>query len=194
MWLLLKGNVFQQFKATLQGSCNIAGNKIATLPRRVVVINSANTLNIESISKTENSTKSSIVIASLYQKPSADENGRKFDMILSKISKLNSKLSKKITPRKQANELPKSDEHSDKLIYRLSHCKTIADLCESFDYLSYISQEESLVCNICVIYPSQGGSHRSGYFTYNIKNDDIHKSTMVLLRDFRNPKTHVKYY
>ena len=32
----------------------------------------------------------------------------------------------------------------------MNHCKTIADLCESLDYLSYTSQEESLVCNICV--------------------------------------------
>ena len=116
MWLLLKGNVFQQFKATLQGSCNIAGNKIATLPRRVVVINSANTLNIESISKTENSTKSSIVIASSYEKPRADENRRKLDMILNEISKLYSKLSKKIKPHKQANKVPKSDEHSISLL------------------------------------------------------------------------------
>ena len=74
----------------------------------------------------------------------------------------------------------------------MNHCKTIADLCESFDYLSYISQEESLVCNICVTYPSQGGSHTSGRFTYNIKKDDIYKSTKVLLWDFRNLKTHVK--
>ena len=34
---------------------------------------------------------------------SADENGKKFDMILSEISKLNSKLSDEIKPRKQAN-------------------------------------------------------------------------------------------
>ena len=74
----------------------------------------------------------------------------------------------------------------------MNHCKTIGDLCESFDYLSYISQEESLVCNICVINPSQGGSHTPGRFTYNIKNDDIYKSTKVLSRDFRNLKTHVK--
>ena len=74
----------------------------------------------------------------------------------------------------------------------MNHCKTIADLCESFDYLSYISQEESLVCNICVINPSQGGSHTPGRFTHNIKNDDIYKSTKVLSRDFRNLKTHVK--
>ena len=74
----------------------------------------------------------------------------------------------------------------------MNHCKTIADLCESFDYLSYISQEESLVCNICVIYPSQGGSHTPGRFIYNIKNDDIYKSTKVLLWDFRDLKTHVK--
>ena len=57
-------------------------------------------------------------------------------MILNEKSKLNSKLSKKIKPRKQANEVPKSDEHSNKLINQLNHCKTIADLCESFDYLS----------------------------------------------------------
>ena len=74
----------------------------------------------------------------------------------------------------------------------MNHCKTIADLCESFDYLSYISQEESLVCNICVINPSQGGSHTPGRFTYNIKNDDIYKSTKVLSRDFHNLKALVK--
>ena len=74
----------------------------------------------------------------------------------------------------------------------MNHCKAIADLCESFDHLSHISGEESLVCNICVIYPSQGGSHTPGRFTYNIKNDDIYKSTKVLSRDFRNLKTHVK--
>ena len=68
----------------------------------------------------------------------------------------------------------------------------IVNLCESFDYLSYISQEESLICNICVIYPSQGGSHTPGRFTYNIKNDDIYKSTKVLSWDFRNLKTHIK--
>ena len=93
---------------------------------------------------------------------------------------MNSKLSGEIKPRKQANEILKSDKHSDKLINQLNHCKTIADLCESFDYLSYISQEESLVCNICVTYPSQGGSHTSGRFTYNIKKDDIYKSAKVL--------------
>ena len=154
--------------------------------------NGDNTLNIESISKTENSTKSSIVITSSYEKPSADENRRKLDMILNEISKLNSKLPKKIKSRKQANEVPKSDEHFNKPINQLNHCKTIADLCESFDYLSCISQEGSLVCNICVIYPSQGGCHSPGYFTHNIKNDDIYKSTKVLLRDFRNLKSHVK--
>ena len=76
----------------------------------------------------------------------------------------------------------------------MNHCKAIADLCESFDYLCCISQEESLVCNICVIYPSQGGSHTPGRFTYDIKNDDIYKSTKVLSRDFPNLKTHVKHH
>ena len=61
--------------------------------------NSANTLNIESISKRENLTKSSIVIASSSETSSAGKNGRKLDMILSEISKLNSKLSEKTKPR-----------------------------------------------------------------------------------------------
>ena len=81
---------------------------------------SVNTLNIESISKNENSTKSSIAIASLSETSSADGNGRKLDMILSQISKLNSKLFQKIKPRNQANEFSKSDEHSDKLINQFS--------------------------------------------------------------------------
>ena len=101
-----------------------------------VSTNSANTLNIESISKSENSTKLLIVIVSSSETSSADENGRKLDMILSEISKLNSKILEKIKPRKQAYELPKSDEHSDKLISQLNNSKTISDLCESFDYLS----------------------------------------------------------
>ena len=105
---------------------------------------------------------------------------------------MNSKLCEKIKPRKLANELLKSDELSDKLINQLNHCKTIVDFCESFDYLSYISQEESFVCNICVMYPSQGGCHTPWRFTYNIKNDDIYKSTKVLSRDCRNLKTHIK--
>ena len=79
-----------------------------------------NTLNIESISESENSTKSSIVIASSSETSSADRNGRKLDMILSEISKFNSKLSQMIKPRNQANEFSKSDEHSDKLINQFS--------------------------------------------------------------------------
>ena len=65
------------------------------------------------------------MIASSSETSSADENGRKLDMILSEISKLNSKLSEKIKPRKQGNELPKSDELSVKLINQLNRCKTI---------------------------------------------------------------------
>ena len=104
---------------------------------------------------------------------------------------MNSKLSKKIKPL-QPNEPLKSDELSDKLINQCNHCKIIADLCESFDYLCSIFQEESLVCNICVIYPSQGGSHTPGRFTYNIKNDDVYRSTKELSWDFPNLKAHIK--
>ena len=112
--------------------------------------------------------------------PSANKIERKLDKILNEISKLNSKLSEKIKACKQANKFPRSGENSDKLINQLNNCKCIADLCESLDYFSYISQEESLVCNRCVIYPSQGGCHTPGRFTYNIKNDDIYKSAKVL--------------
>ena len=129
MWLLLKGNVRRQFKATLQGSA--WKGKVSERPRNVdfqsnsrrtskkkvkgngenldsscsIVqleesANSANTLNIESISKCENSIKLSIIIASSSERSSADENGRKI-MILSEISKLNS-LSEKIKPLKRS--------------------------------------------------------------------------------------------
>ena len=101
------------------------------------------------------------------------KNGKNLDMILSKISKLNSNLPNEIKSCKQANELPKSDKHPDKLINQLNHCKTIADSCKSFHYLSYISQQKSLVCDICIIYPPKGGCHTPGRSTYNIKNDDI---------------------
>ena len=113
-------------------------------------------------------------------------------MILSKISKLNPKLPDEIKPRKQANKPPKLGEHFNWLINQLNHCKTIPDLCESFNHLSYISLEESPVCNIYLIYPSQGGSHAPGLLTYNINIDVIYKSTKVLSQDFRNLKTHVK--
>ena len=47
---------------------------------------------LESVSKSENLAKSSIVIASSTETSSANENGKKLDMILKGISKLNSRL------------------------------------------------------------------------------------------------------
>ena len=55
----------------------------------------------------------------------------KLDMILSEISKLNFILPDEIKRRKQANELPKSDQ--------LNHCKTIVDSCEF-----------NVICNIFI--------------------------------------------
>ena len=74
----------------------------------------------------------------------------------------------------------------------MNHCKTMTDSCESFNYLPYISHEESLLYNICVIYPFLGCSHTPGSFTYNIKNNNIYKSTKVPSRDIRTLKTHVQ--
>ena len=129
MWLLLQGNVRRQFKATLQevhGKAKLVKDQETLtfsptqeeLPKKKVKgngenldsscsivqleesANSANTLSIESISKSEDSTKLSIMIASSSERSSADENGRKI-VILSEISKLNS-LSEKIKPRKRS--------------------------------------------------------------------------------------------
>ena len=75
---------------------------------------------------------------------------------------------------------------------QLNYCKATADSCESFNYFSYISQEESFACNIYVTYPSHSRSHTPGRCTYNTKNGKISKSTEVLSRDFRYLKTHVK--
>ena len=60
------------------------------------------------------------MIASSSETSSAHGNEGNLDMILSEISKFNSKLSEKIRPRNQANEFSKSDEHSDKLINQFS--------------------------------------------------------------------------
>ena len=66
--------------------------------------NNENTLNIESINKSENSAKSSIVIKPRHLKyPVLINMEKKLDMILSKISKLNSKLPDEIKPHSQAN-------------------------------------------------------------------------------------------
>ena len=71
-------------------------------------------------------------------------------------------------------------------VNQLNHCKTIADSCEFFNYLFYISQEESLVCDIRVTYPSEGDSHAPGCFIYNIKNEDICNLTIHVKRHFEN--------
>ena len=61
---------------------------------------------IESISKNVNSAKHSIVMASSTETSIADENETSLYMILSEISKLNSKVKKLL---KQANDFSKSD-------------------------------------------------------------------------------------
>ena len=60
----------------------------------------------------------------------------KLDMILSEISKLNFILPDEIKHRKQANELPKSDEH---FFNQLNRCKPIVDSCEF-----------NVICNIFI--------------------------------------------
>ena len=49
------------------------------------------------------------MVASSTETSSAKENGKKLDVILKEISKLNSRLPDEVKLRKLANELPKSD-------------------------------------------------------------------------------------
>ena len=64
---------------------------------------------LESVSKSENSAKSSVVIASSVETLTAKENAKKLNKILKKISKLNLRLLDVAKLHKQANKLPKSD-------------------------------------------------------------------------------------
>ena len=108
---LVKGQKTLTFSATEKGPPTNGNGEILDSNCSVVQLeeraSSANTLNIQSISKSETSVKSSILIASSSETSCADENGRKLDMISREISKLNSKFSEKIKPCKQASELPK---------------------------------------------------------------------------------------
>ena len=64
---------------------------------------------LASISKSENSAKSSIVIASSTETASAKENRKNLDKILKEISILNSRFPNEVKLHEQVNELPKSD-------------------------------------------------------------------------------------
>ena len=64
---------------------------------------------LASISKSENSAKSSIVIALSTETASAKENRKNLDKILKEISKLNSRFPNEVKLHKQVIELPKSD-------------------------------------------------------------------------------------
>ena len=75
------------------------------------------------------------------------------------------------------------------IIFPYDHFGNYLDSPGKINYLSYISQKESLVC---AIYPSLGDSHTPRRFTYNMKSDDIYKYTKVPSRDFRSLKIHVK--
>ena len=73
--LLKKGK--SRNKENLDSSCSVVQLEESA--------NSANTLNTQSISKSENSAKSSIVIALSSERSSAGENRKTLDMTLSEI-------------------------------------------------------------------------------------------------------------
>ena len=62
-----------------------------------------------SVNKSENSAKSSIVIASSTETASAKENRKNLDKILKEVSKLNSRFPNEVKLHKQVIERPKSD-------------------------------------------------------------------------------------
>ena len=75
---------------------------------------------------------------------------------------------------------------------KLRSCKTVEDICDKFDDILYVPEEKVLSCVRCVVYPSQGGAHMPGRFTYDIANDETYRSTNVTTREFRNLKSVIK--
>ena len=80
---------------------------------------------------------------------------------------------------------------SEDLEERLRLCKTLSDLCSTFDELSYIDEDKVVVCTLCVLYPI-GTSYLSGNFEYDRIHDEQYRSTQVMSQEFRNLKKHIK--
>lgn len=80
---------------------------------------------------------------------------------------------------------------SEDLEEKLRLCKTLGDICESFDELSYIENDKMLVCSLCVLYPL-GSAHVAGNFEYDRLHDDQYLSIQVMSEEFRNLKKHIK--
>ena len=80
---------------------------------------------------------------------------------------------------------------SEDLDEKLRLCKTLGDICSTFDELSYIDEDKMVVCTMCVLYPVET-SHLPGYFEYDFINDEQHQNTQVMSREFRNLKTNIK--
>lgn len=119
------------------------------------------------------------------------ENGKKLDTVIDEIRKLNlgrpvnvseNSMSKEETLLSVGNEVDS----------KLSVCKTVEDICNSFDEITYVPEEKVLSCIRCVIHPSQGGAHVPGRFSYDLLHDETYRSTNVTTQEFRNLKKSIK--
>ena len=75
---------------------------------------------------------------------------------------------------------------------KLLLCKTVKQLCETFDHLDYLSQEKCLVCSVCMTVSRLAGSHAPGRYAYDLSNDELYMTTNIMSREFRNLKIHIK--
>lgn len=122
----------------------------------------------------------------------------KLDLILThQLSNLDLKITTSASPTPVPNESTltsasqRQTTFSEDLDEKLRLCKTLGDICSTFDELSYIDEDKMVVCTMCVLYPVET-SHLPGYFEYDFINDEQHQNTQVMSREFRNLKTNIK--
>ena len=129
--------------------------------------------------------------------PSPSKVEEKLDLIITHLSNLDLKItaSSHVSPSSKESTLTPASQHhttfSEDLEERLRLCKTLSDICDSFDELSYIEQNKMVVCTPCVLYPL-GTAHVPGNFEYDLINDEQYLSNQVMSQEFRNLKKHIK--
>ena len=129
------------------------------------------------------------------QSPSKVEE--KLDLIISQLSNLDLKMtaSSHVSPASKVSTLTPASQHqttfSEDLEEKLRLCKTLSDICNSFDELSYIEKDKMVICTLCVLYPL-GTAHVSGNFEYDLLHDEQYLSNQVMSQEFRNLKKHIK--
>ena len=85
---------------------------------------------------------------------------------------------------------PVDVEPSDERLAVLLLCKSLDDILENFEELSYVAEENLLKCDLCCSKPRMGGNV-PGLFKYD-KDEDRENGNKNLSQRFRNLKAHLK--